>query len=249
MIIPRQQGTPITCPPIKIFKILKTPLCMGGWGTSCWNPLRELGSWGYAANFHRHAMTKVKGNSSAAQAQTEDQVITAPELTNADIVSSTKMKVITVNGENIINVQSSGNEYQSGKRAEDGKTYSVIRTNITDSSINEFLSEFVEDYNETLSFIVCEQEQQKFLDAVDSGMVDTFKLSVGLRLADKNDEDSDIRTEVNFIQGKNLEDSVRREKLEAERKLAKAKSRFFANESKIDAVFSDQLAKELQMKF
>jgi hypothetical protein len=199
-------------------------------------------------------MAKSNATSAAAQVQTADQV-SSPGLTNGEIVSSTKMIIATIKGSDIINVQSSGNPYQKGKRADDGKTYSVIRTNINNSEVNKLLGEFVEDYNQTLSFIVCEQEHKQFVDAADAGRVDSFKLAVGLRLKDKEDKDSEILSEVNFLQGKDLKLSVEREKLELEReriesdkKIAQAKARFF-DSAKADAVFSESLAKELQMKF
>ena len=200
-------------------------------------------------------MAKKNEISSTSQGKI-DELVTPPTLTNGDIVSSTKMIVATIKGSDIINVQSSGNAYQKGKRADDGKTYSVIRTQVNDSNINELLEEFVDNYNQTLSFIVCEQEHRQFMEAVEEGRVDSFKIAVGLRLLDKEDDESEILAEVNFLQGKDLKLSVEREKLELEReriesdkKFAKAKARFFGNETKIDAIFSETLAKELQMKF
>ena len=206
--------------------------------------IRQLG---LCRQLHRHAMAKDRNTSPAEQAQAGDQV-TAPELTNAEIVASTKMPIITVDGDDIINVQSSGNEYTSGKRANDGKTYSVIRTSISDEKVNKLLAEFVDDYNQTLSFIVCEQEHKQFIEAVNAGLVDNFTIAVGLRLSDKEDEDSEIRPEVNFLKGKSLRASVERETLEAQRAIAKAKARFFAS-GKADVAFSEQLAGDLQMKF
>ena len=204
-------------------------------------------------------MVSPKGTSKAEQAQTLDQVVTAPEstnaeiitsddLTNGDIVSSTKTITITISGDDIINVQSSGIPYENGKRAEDGKTYSVVRTTVSDQKVNNLLEEFVESYNETLSFIVCEQEHKQFIEALNAGLVDDFTIAVGIRLSDKEDDDSDILTQVNFLKGKGLKASVERETLQAQRAIAKAKGRFFSS-GKADAVFSEQLASELQMKF
>lgn len=193
------------------------------------------------------AMPPIKGkNSSAAQAQTEDQVITAPELTNAEIVAATKAVTVTLKGDNLT-IVSTGTPYLNGKRAEDGKTFSTFRTVITDEKALKVLN-LVEDFEGSVAFIVCDQDHKSFLPAVEDDMIDDFTITIGLRLEDKEDEDSEIRPSVNFQKGRSLRAAVDRETLEAQRAIAKAKARFFAS-GKADAVFSEQLAGDLQMKF
>jgi hypothetical protein len=186
-------------------------------------------------------MAKSTTIASAAQAQTEEQA-TAPELTNADIVAATKAVTVTLKGDNLT-IVSTGTPYLNGKRAEEGKTFSTFRTVITDEKALKVLN-LASDFEGSVAFIVCDQDHKNFLKSVEDDMIDDFTITIGLRLSDKEDEDSEIRPSVNFLKGKGLKASVERETLEAQRALAKARARFFSS-----TVFSEQLAGELQMKF
>lgn len=195
---------------------------------------------------HSFAMAKSNTTSAAAQVQTADQV-SSPGLTNGEIVAATKAVTVTMKGDNLT-IVSTETAFENGKRADDGKTYSTFRTVITDEKALKVLS-LVEDFDGSVAFIVCDQDHKNFLPAVEDDMIDEFTIRVGLRLEDKEDEDSEIRPSINFQKGRSLKAAVDRETLEAQRQIAKAKSRFFASSDKVDAVFSESLAKDLQMKF
>ena len=184
------------------------------------------------------AMAKSNATSAAAQVQTADQV-SSPGLTNGEIVAATKAVTVTLKGDNLT-IVSTGTPYLNGKRAEDGKTFSTFRTVITDEKALKVLN-LVEDFEGSVAFIVCDQDHKNFLPSVEDDMIDDFTIRVGLRLQDEEDEDSEIRPSVNFQKGRGLESSVKR-------KILEAKARFFAS-GKADAVFSEQLAGDLQMKF
>lgn len=197
--------------------------------------IRQLG---LVRQLPTQTMAKGRNISSNEQARIEDQV-TPPGLTNGEIVAATKAVTVTMKGDNLT-IVSTGTPYLNGKRADDGKTYSTFRTLVTDEKALKVLN-LVEDFEGSVAFIVCDQDHKNFLPSVEDDMIDDFTIRVGLRLEDEEDEDSEIRPSVNFQKGRGLESSVKR-------KILEAKARFFAS-GKADAVFSEQLAGELQMKF
>jgi hypothetical protein len=70
--------------------------------------------------------------------------------------------------------------------------------------------------------------------------IESAILTVGIRLEDNADEDSDIMTSVNFKKAFTYDSKVDRQKYEAQIK--------FYSSPKVDAVLSSQLLSELQDK-
>ena len=199
--------------------------------------------------------------SKAAQAQTLDQVsspettneqeiIVNDDLTNEEIVLMYKSFRYEAKADEI-SIISQGNEYTSGKRATDGKTFTRFRLVTDNEKVLEVL-ENISNFDGGASFIVCEQERPKDIAIIENDDFDTVVLTIGLRLADPNDEGSDILSNVNLMKAVPLESASKREtlalqrdKIASDRAKYQAQKRFYSS-SKMDDVLSNSLLSALQ---
>jgi hypothetical protein len=182
-------------------------------------------------------MAKKNSSSPAEQAQAGGQV-TAPEITNADIVLNSDPIRYTAKGEEL-SIVSRNNPYKSGQRKIDNKTYALIQLSTSNKEVNNLLSNVTdEDFEGEPVFILCEQDHEKTIDAIENDLIDTVILKINLRLEDEEDPDSQILPSVQFKKAKNMESRVKREELEA-------KSRFFTS-SKMNDVITASLLQSLQ---
>ncbi len=201
-------------------------------------------------------MAGSKGTSKAAQAQALDQVSSPEstneqfELSNADIVASFKPLRYEASSDEV-SIISQGNDYTSGKRADDGKTFTRLRLVTDDEDVLEII-ENISEFDGGASFLICEQERPKEVALLEADEFDKVILTIGLRLADPEDENSDILNNVNLVKvvgvrAASLKDELaaKRDKLAAERARYQAQKRFYSS-SKMDDLLSQNLLAELQ---
>jgi hypothetical protein len=199
--------------------------------------------------------------SKAAQAQTLDQasapestnaveIITSDDLTNEEIVLKYKPIRYEASSDELF-IISQGNDYTSGKRQKDGKTFSRIRIVTDDEDVLEIL-ENVTNFDGGVSMFVCEQERPKDIALIESDEFDKVVVTVGLRLADPEDENSDILPNVNLVKAVSMEAiakreslSLQRDKIATEKAKLQAQKRFYSS-SKMDEVLSGSLLSALQ---
>jgi hypothetical protein len=198
-------------------------------------------------------MAGPKRNSKAEQAQTLDQAI-APESTNAisnaEVVENFKPFKFEASSDEVF-VISQGNEYTSGKRADDGKTFARIRLVTDDENVLNIL-ENVTNFDGGATMQVCEQERPKDVAIIESDEFSKVIVTIGLRLADPNDEDSDILANINLVKAVSIESTAKREqldfqreKLSAEKAKLTAQKRFYSS-NKMDEVIGANLLSLLQ---
>jgi hypothetical protein len=180
----------------------------------------------------------------------EQEIITSDDLTNEEIVLKYKSFRYEAKADEI-SIISQGNEYTSGKRANDGKTFTRFRLVTDNEKVLEVL-ENISNFDGGASFIVCEQERPKDIATIENDDFDTVVLTIGLRLADPNDEDSDILSNVNLMKAVPLESASKREtlalqrdKIASDRAKYQAQKRFYSS-SKMDDVLSNSLLSALQ---
>ena len=210
---------------------------MGEEVTSSGDPLRELGNRGNSPFAHKHTMANSKATSVAAQAQTTGQV-TPLGTTNGDIVAVTKPIRYTASADEL-SIVARNVPYTNGARQLAGQHYARVVLSTSNTEINNLFDKVTdEDFEGDAVFIICEEDHGKIISAIEDDLIDSMILTVGLRLEDREDEDSDIVPSVNFKKAKTLESKVERQKYEAQIK-------FYAS-PKVDAVLSSQLLSELQ---
>jgi hypothetical protein len=182
-------------------------------------------------------MDNPKTKSVASQAKTTAQV-TPLGTTNGDIVAVTKAFRYTASGDEL-SIIARNVPYTSGARKDANQHYARLVLSTDNADVVELFKNVTdEDFEGDAVFIICEEDHGKIIDAVQNDLIDSMILSVGLRLEDNADEDSDIVPSVNFKKAKTLESKVERQKYEAQIK-------FYAS-PKVDAVLSNQLLSELQ---
>jgi hypothetical protein len=112
--------------------------------------------------------------------------------------------------------------------------------------------ENISEFDGGASFLICEQERPKEVALLEADEFDKVILTIGLRLADPEDETSDILSNVNLVKvvgvrAASLKDELaaKRDKLGAERARYQAQKRFYSS-SKMDDLLSQNLLAELQ---
>jgi hypothetical protein len=184
-------------------------------------------------------MANSKATSAAAQAQATGQV-SSPGMTNGDIVALAKPFRYTASGDELT-IVARNIPYTNGARATANQHYARVELSTDDDAVKElFKSVTDERFEGSAVFTICEEDHREIINAIHSNEIQSAILTVGLRLDDNADEDSDIMTSVNFKKAFTFDSKVARQKYEAQIK-------FYAS-PKVDAVLSGQLLSELQDK-
>jgi hypothetical protein len=184
-------------------------------------------------------MANSKATSVAAQAQTTGQV-TPLGTTNGDIVALAKPFRYTASGDELT-IVARNIPYTNGARATANQHYARVELSTDNVDVvNLFKNVTDEKFEGSAVFTICEEDHRNVIDAIHSNEIESAILTIGLRLDDNADEDSDIMTSVNFKKAFTFDSNVARKKYEAQIK-------FYAS-PKIDAVLSSQLLSELQDK-
>lgn len=184
-------------------------------------------------------MAKINATSVAAQAQTTDQ--TSPSgMTNGDIVAVTKSFRYTAKGDELT-VVARNIPYTNGARQNANQHYARVELSTDDAAVKKLFENVTDErFEGSAVFTICEEDHGKVIDAIDDNEIESAILTVGLRLEDNADEESDIMTSVNFKKAFTYNSKANRQKYEAQ-------IRFYSS-PKIDAVLSSQLLSELQDK-
>ena len=184
-------------------------------------------------------MAKTNATLVAAQAQTTNQ--TSPSgLTNGDTVAMTKSFRYTASGDEL-SIVARNIPYTSGARKDSNQHYARVVLSTDDDDVKKLFSNVTSDeFEGDAVFIICEEDHAKVISAIEDDLIDSMILTVGIRLEDRDDDDSDIVPSVNFKKAKTLESKVERQKYEAQIK--------FYSSPKVDSVLSSQLLSELQDK-
>lgn len=184
-------------------------------------------------------MANSKATLVAAQAQTTNQ--TSPSgLTNGDIVAMTKSFRYTATGDEL-SIVARNVPYTNGTRADNRQHYARVVLSTDNEQVKELFKNVTdEEFEGDAVFIICEEDHAKVISAIEDDLIDSMILTVGIRLDDRDDDDSDIVPSINFKKAKTLESKVERQKYEAQIK--------FYSSPKVDAVLSNQLLSELQDK-
>lgn len=184
-------------------------------------------------------MANSKATSVAAQAQTTGQV-TPLGTTNGDIVALAKPFRYTANGDEL-SIVARNIPYTDGGRKTAGQHYARVELSTDDDAVKKLFENVTDEkFEGSAVFTICEEDHRNVIDAIHNNRIESAILTVGLRLRDNADEDSDIMTSVNFKKAFTYDAKAERQKYEAQIK-------FYAS-PKIDAVLSSQLLSELQDK-
>ncbi len=210
---------------------------MGEEVTSSGDPLRKLGNRGNSPFAHKHTMDNPKTKSVASQAKTTAQV-TPLGTTNGDIVALAKPFRYTASGDELT-VVARNIPYTDGKRGDANQHYARVELSTDNVDVVKLFENVTDEkFEGSAVFTICEEDHRNIIDAIHNNEIESAILTVGLRLRDNADEDSDIMTSVNFKKAFTFDSNVARKKYEAQIK-------FYAS-PKIDAVLSSQLLSELQ---
>ena len=193
-------------------------------------------------------MAKSTTIASTAQAQVGAQV-SAPVSTNA-VPSFVKLSAKA----NELDIIARNRSYDDSTQMA-GKHYARVR--FTPSNDNSDLNEIIdqiddEKFEGDFVFIICEEDKQDLIEAIDTGSINSLDLRISLRESESTGIVSySVRygksdDEMRAIKRDEL--AVRRQELEARKSLATAKAKFYGS-SKMDSIFTESLAQELQMKF
>ena len=184
-------------------------------------------------------MANSKATSVAAQAQTTGQV-SSPGMTNGDIVAVTKSFRYTAKGDEL-SIVARNIPYSGGARQTANQHYARVELSTEDAAVVELFKNVTDEkFEGSAVFTICEEDHRSVIDAIHNNRIESAILTVGLRLDDNADEDSDIMTSVNFKKAFTYDSKAERQKYEAQ-------IRFYAS-PKIDAVLSSQLLSDLQDK-
>jgi hypothetical protein len=182
-------------------------------------------------------MDNPKRKSVAAQAQTTGQV-TPLGTTNGDIVALAKPFRYTAKGDEL-SVVARNIPYTDGGRKTAGQHYARVELSTDDVDVVKLFENVTDEkFEGSAVFTICEEDHRNVIDAIHNNRIESAILTVGLRLRDREDEDSDIMTSVNFKKAFTYDAKAERQKYEAQIK-------FYAS-PKVDAVLSSQLLSELQ---
>ena len=184
-------------------------------------------------------MAKINATLVAAQAQTTNQ--TSPSgTTNGDIVAVTKSFRYTAKGDELT-VVARNIPYTGGARKTANQHYARVELSTDDAAVKKLFENVTDErFEGSAVFTICEEDHGKVINAIEDNEIESAILTVGLRLDDEEDEDSDIMTSVNFKKAFTFDSKVARQKYEAQIK--------FYSSPKVDAVLSSQLLSELQDK-
>lgn len=184
-------------------------------------------------------MAKTNATLVAAQAQTTNQ--TSPSgLTNGDIVAMTKSFRYTASGDELT-VVARNIPYTGGARQNANQHYARVELSTEDNAVVDLFKNVTDErFEGSAVFTICEEDHREIINAIHNNKIDSAILTVGLRLDDEADENSDIMTSVNFKKAFTYDSKVDRQKYEAQIK--------FYSSPKVDAVLSSQLLSELQDK-
>jgi len=184
-------------------------------------------------------MDNPKTKSVASRAKTTDQA-TPLGTTNGEIVALAKPFRYTASGDELT-IVARNIPYTNGVRKDSNQHYARVELSTDDDAVKElFKSVTDERFEGSAVFTICEEDHRNVIDAIHNNRIESAILTVGLRLRDREDEDSDIMTSVNFKKAFTYDAKAERQKYEAQIK-------FYAS-PKIDAVLSSQLLSELQDK-
>jgi len=184
-------------------------------------------------------MDNPKTKSVASRAKTTDQV-TPLGTTNGDIVALAKPFRYTASGDELT-IVARNIPYSDGKRGDAKQHYARVELSTDDDAVKELFKNVTDEkFEGSAVFTICEEDHREIINAIHSNEIQSAILTVGLRLRDNADEDSDIMTSVNFKKAFTFDSKVARQKYEAQIK-------FYAS-PKVDAVLSGQLLSELQDK-
>jgi hypothetical protein len=184
-------------------------------------------------------MANSKATSVAAQAQTTGQV-TPLGTTNGDIVALAKPFRYTASGDELT-IVARNIPYTNGARATANQHYARVELSSDDDAVKKLFENVTDEkFEGSAVFTICEEDHRETINAIHNNEIESAILTVGLRLEDNADEDSDIMTSVNFKKAFTFDSKAARHKYQAQIK-------FYAS-PKIDAVLSSQLLSELQDK-
>ena len=184
-------------------------------------------------------MPKINATSVAAQAQTTDQV-SPLGTTNGDIVAVTKSFRYTAKGDELT-IVARNVPYTNGTRFDNKQHYARVELSTDDAAVKKLFENVTDErFEGSAVFTICEEDHKEVINAIHNNKIESAILTVGIRLEDNADEDSDIMTSVNFKKAFTYDSKVDRQKYEAQIK--------FYSSPKVDAVLSSQLLSELQDK-
>ncbi len=184
-------------------------------------------------------MAKTNATLVAAQAQTTNQV-SPLGTTNGDIVAVTKSFRYTAKGDELT-IVARNIPYTNGARQTANQHYARVELSTDNADVVELFKNVTDErFEGSAVFTICEEDHRETINAIHNNEIESAILTVGIRLEDNADEDSDIMTSVNFKKAFTYDSKVSRQKYEAQIK--------FYSSPKVDAVLSSQLLSELQDK-